>query len=335
MRIAALGRTRMLINSIRRLNQTGYDVVLIGTCKASPEYGVGPEDFMSLAEELGAEYFNNVCINSSEVIEILKNARADIAISINWLTLIGKEAIASFPMGILNAHSGDLPRYRGNACPNWAIIQEEEKIAVTIHLMDPEGVDTGPILLKRYMHLHNSTSIGEVYQFLEASIPEMFLETVEALSSGTMTPQPQPEEPSLALRCYPRIPSDSRINWMNSAVELERLVRASSEPFGGTYTFVNKEKLIIWRAHSDLFTYPSLAVPGQIVWRLPAEGKVGVATGDGVLVLDEVQLEDGVRDKASNILKSARIRLGMSLEDEIALLNKRLCTIEKLLYEGK
>lgn len=319
----------MLLNTMTQLLQDGHQIVLVGTCQESPEYGVSSTDFRLAAERLGVPFFNNPGINSQEVLDVLRGVGADIAVSVNWLTLIGAEATAAFHLGVLNAHAGDLPRYRGNACPNWAMLAGEEKATVAIHFMQPAELDSGDILLKREFPLTDATTIGEVYRWLENSIPTMFSEAISGLENGTLVPVPQPKDPSQSLRCYPRIPADSLLRWNESAPFLAKLVNASSEPFQGAYTYWNGKKLIVWKAYAEPHAAPALAVPGQVLFRRTDKGEVGVAAGKGVLVLQEVEAEDGGRCAASGLLRSTRIRLGMVCEDEVAALRQRLEYLEQ------
>src|SRR5690606_22857566 len=112
-------------------------------------------------------------INDPARIEQARQCGAQVAISVNWPSLIGPAMRAVFKYGVVNAHAGDLPRYRGNACPNWAILAGEERIHVTLHRMG-DGIDDGPILLQRSMPLAPQTYVTDVYRFLGDAIPEMF-----------------------------------------------------------------------------------------------------------------------------------------------------------------
>lgn len=310
MRVAALGRTKMLWNTIQSLGSSGHQIKLIATCRAAPEYSVNEDDFSNLAAELGAEFLLTQNLNNPEVINKLRDANADVAVSVNWINIIGKQAIESFPLGVLNAHAGDLPRYRGNAPVPWAILQGEERIGITIHQMDPEKLDAGPIVLKEYFPISDRTYIAEVFEHLDRRIPEMFVEAVTRLAEDRVVPQPQPTDPALTLRCYPRRPEDGRIHWENSAVFLARLVHASAEPFAGAFTFFHGELVRVWRANAEPWPWPSLAVPGQVVWRNPNSGAIGIATGDGVLVIEEIEPLQQGRCQPATIIKSLRERLG-------------------------
>jgi len=310
MRVAALGRTRLLYETIRRLAAAGHQITLIGTCRAAPEYDIREDDFRNLAERLGAAFLLTQDINGPEALGRLSQARSEVAVSVNWINLIGREACGSFPHGILNAHAGELPRYRGNAPVAWAILQGEARVGVTIHRMDPDEVDAGPVLLTDHYSLTDATYVGEVHRFLERRIPELFAEAITGISNGTIVARPQPGDPAVSLRCYPRRPEDGLVDWAAGAVAIGRLVRASAEPFSGAFTDFRGERLTIWRARPELWPCPSLAIPGQIVRRDRNSGEVGVATGDGVLILEEIESDQSGRGRPASLLTSLRDRLG-------------------------
>jgi methionyl-tRNA formyltransferase len=299
----------MLSDTIRRLVAAGHQVPLIATCKAGPEHDIREEDFRALAAELGAEFLQTQDLNEPDALAALKHARAELAVSVSWINLLGKEACEAFRLGILNVHGGELPRYRGNAPIAWAILQGEPRVGITVHLMVPEAVDAGPIVMVDYFPLTETTYIGEVYGFLERRAPEMLVAAVEGLASGTMVPRRQPDDPALALRCYPRRPEDGRIDWSCSASHIGRLVRASAEPFAGAFATLGAQRITVWRARPEAWPCPSLAVPGQVVGRDRSSGELRVATGDGVLVLEEVEMEGPGRQAAAAVTKRLRDRL--------------------------
>jgi UDP-4-amino-4-deoxy-L-arabinose formyltransferase/UDP-glucuronic acid dehydrogenase (UDP-4-keto-hexauronic acid decarboxylating) len=217
---------------------------------------------------------------------------------------IGHEARAQFQYGILNAHGGDLPRYRGNAPFAWALLNGEQMAGITIHRMD-DGLDTGPVFLKRFIPITSDTYIGDLYRELAAAVPAMFVEAVADIERGR---QPSPQT-GPSLRGYPRRPSDAEIGWRCSAEHLARLVRASAEPFGGAYTCLGDQRLTIWRARPAEWAEAFSAVPGQVLARDPS-GAVAIAAGVGVLEITEVQVANGPRVSPASIIRSLRTRLG-------------------------
>jgi UDP-4-amino-4-deoxy-L-arabinose formyltransferase/UDP-glucuronic acid dehydrogenase (UDP-4-keto-hexauronic acid decarboxylating) len=326
-RFAALGRTRWLLESIQRARESGHEPVLIGTCAASPEYDVVEQDFELLARQIGCPFFSNANLRAEEPRQLLDESRADLALSINWLTLIGADVRERFRHGVLNAHAGDLPRFRGNACPNWAILSGEERVVVSIHRM-ADGIDDGPILVQRSFPLDEDTYVGDVYAFMNAAIPEMFVEVLDALELGDLPGRSQPEDPALALRCYPRRPCDAEITWSCDAITLARLVRASAEPFGGATTWLDGERVRIWRARPERLPFAWLGVPGQVAERRTASGELVVLTGSGVLVVSELETEAAGRKPAADVVRSTRARFGLDLAAEVESLRRRVADLE-------
>lgn len=308
MKVAAFGRTQWLYDSVIALGAAGHDVVLIGTCPAAPEYTVSEHDFARLASDLGVPFFCDVSINREEYVSLARSSGAQIAISVNWPTLIGAPMREVLEHGVINAHAGDLPRYRGNACPNWAILTGESSVVLTLHRM-VDQLDAGPVFLKKALLMTERTYISDVYKFLDRAIPCAYVDVVAGLESGTLRPEEQSDLPGHSLRCYPRIPDDGEIDWREPAKSLDRLVRASAEPFPGAFSFVGDVRLTVWRAHAGVVDNPVLGVPGHVVLVDANTGEVCVLAGAGVLVLEEVEIA-GVRGKAANLIRSTRTRMG-------------------------
>jgi methionyl-tRNA formyltransferase len=286
-KVAAFGRTHWLYDSILHLHERGHEIVGIATARAAPEYRVDEHDFERLARELG-------CVFAATVEQL---PDAEIAISVNWPKLVPQSLLDRFPRGVLNAHLGDLPRFRGNAAPNWAILLGEPRVVLTVHRMDA-GLDSGPILAQHALPLDDSVYIGDVYAWADKVVPETFAEAL------TAEPRPQEGEP---LRVYPRRPEDALLDWNRSAEELARVVRASSEPFAGAFTELEGRRLVVWRAHAEPLPHAAVGIPGQVAE--VREREAAVLTGDGLLVLEDVQL-GAARAPAASVLTSTRLRLG-------------------------
>lgn len=310
MRIAVLGRSEVLLDAARKLATAGHEIALVGTCRSEAYYTAHESDFESFARDIGADFFCNPRVNSPEIVERLTSSRAELAVSWNWLTLIGAKAIAAFPHGILNIHAGDLPRYRGNAAPNWAILANEKSVGLCVHKMVPAAIDAGAVIQRDHFPLGPDTYIGEIYAWLGKCVPELLVRAVDAIASGSANWDEDVSDPSRGLRCYPRRPEDSRIDWRSSAEDIYRLVRSSSHPFAGALsTLEGERRLTVWRAAPRQHPGPFLAMPGQVLYA--EEGDPVIATGSGVLRLTDIDLE-GAADAAvakTQVLKSLRQRL--------------------------
>lgn len=331
MRIAIIGRSEILFETAEILAASGFEIGIIITAKEAPEYTKTSKDFKDLAIRLKCPFVQTPHIE--ETYDVIKKLDTiNIAVSLNYSGVIPQKIIDLFPMGILNAHGGDLPRFRGNACQAWAILMGEDRVALCVHRMVGGELDSGDIVARSYLSLDTNTRIGDIWSWINKSAPNLFKQALDELASNpNYIIECQSKNPDDALRCYPRTPQDGKIDWNQSAESLSRLVRASSEPYNGAYTFLNGKRFKIWRAFPAEYPCPSLSVPGQVLWRSIETGEVGVATGKGVLVLVEAQLEAEERGAPAEVLKSVRARLGINVEDDIIEMKSRLSKLEQLL----
>lgn len=306
MKLAVIGRTRFLIKAAEILLEKGHAIPLVWTCPAAGYEGATASDFAMLAKRCGAEFYDNIRLNASENIDRLRNAQCVLAISAHWQTILSSAALESFPIGILNAHSGDLPHYRGNAVANWAILNGEDHVGLCVHLMAP-AVDAGPVVCRDRFALCSDTYIGDVYRWLNKRAPELIALAAEGLANRAITPQVQSTDPTDQIRCYPRRPEDGHIDWRQPADTVYRLIRAASRPFAGAFTtYEGSQRVTIWRGEPFIHSGPFLAVPGQIIMR--HQGDPIVACGQGCLRLTDVELDGGI-DARTLLTRSVRARL--------------------------
>ena len=299
-----------MFNTALLVSKLGYEIPLVITAKESPEFKVTAKDFEVFSKNINATFINTSKINTTEVKDILKSiGKIDIAVSINYSGVISQEIIDFFEIGILNAHGGDLPRYRGNACQAWAIINGEDSIGLCIHKMVGGELDSGDIINREYLPIDINTKIGEVYEWMNNSIPDMIAESIKKLTEDVAYfLAQQSKDPKDALRCYPRTPGDGEINWNNSNVDILRLINASGEPFSGAYSTYNGSKLIIWRAELYEDNERYLSTSGQIA-SINKEGFIIVITGRGKLKITEIEYEGHRTVKINEVIKSIRIKL--------------------------
>jgi UDP-4-amino-4-deoxy-L-arabinose formyltransferase/UDP-glucuronic acid dehydrogenase (UDP-4-keto-hexauronic acid decarboxylating) len=310
LRIAIIGRSELLYNVAVLLIEKGYEIPLIVTSKEAPEYRVTSEDFKNLALKANALFIHTTKINKPDVInQISALKKIDVAVSINYAGIIEQEIIDLFEIGVLNAHGGDLPRYRGNACQAWAMINGEEKIGLCIHKMIGGELDSGDIIKRSFFSININTLIGEVWHWMSESIPEMMLEAVNQLTDNKFfILEAQSKNPEDALRCYPRNIGDGKINWESKNVDILRLINASSEPYSGAFSYLDKTKVILWRAKLELLNENYLAVPGQVS-SLNKDGSVTLICGVGKIIITEIQVDDVRTKNVTSIIKSIRNRL--------------------------
>lgn len=315
MRIAVIGRTRALLESAKLLHSNGFSVPLVVTSKAAEHYRCSEEEFGRFAETVGAKFLCTPAINGPSAFSAIRNANCDIAISVNWVNIVEQPVIDQFKYGILNAHAGDLPKYRGNAPVNWAILAGEQKVALSIHQMQAGELDSGDICSKYWFEMSNGEDYEDFDRWFMETTPKAFLSTIQAVQAGRVEKQAQSVSQKEIIRCFPRQPEDSRIDWRCSAVEIERLIRASTRPLSGAFCSYrdfrsgNSFVLRIWKAKATLPNCRILAIPGQIMSD-PDTGSVSIVCGDGTLELLEYSFDSSVNGEATQVLrKSVRNRL--------------------------
>lgn len=305
MRIAIIGRTEVLYDTAQALLKDGHEIALVITSKEAPEYTRTSNDFKLLAEKLCVPFLHTAKI--TDALDLIKSQeKIDIAVSINYSGIIPQEIIDCFPLGILNAHGGDLPRYRGNACQAWAILNGEDKIGLCVHRMIGGELDNGDILARDYFPLNLNVNITEVMDWIKNETPRLYQEALLKLSKDPdFVLERQSKDPSDALRCYPRKPEDGSIDWTASAEQVIRLVNACNKPYPGAFCLWQGQKMVIWKAElapAEIFC----AVPGQVMDI--GVGYIDVATGKGKVRISSIATGDDTVTP-DRLIKSIRERL--------------------------
>jgi methionyl-tRNA formyltransferase len=293
----------MLLRAARWLADRGHEIAFVQTCPPEPHYDAGESDFAQLAAEAGAPFIATRRVG--DAVAAWRSSGAEVAISVNWPTLIGAEPLHALPYGVLNAHAGDLPRYRGNACPNWAILNHELRVGLTIHRMTLD-LDSGPWLYKTWRAIDETTYIGDVYAWLDRETPDAFAAALDRLAHPGFVDQDPSVRP---LRTFPRRPSDARIDWSADTRTVLALVRASSHPFDGAFTTVDGADIVrVFEASQHAPDYDFCAVPGQVCFRLGADPVI--ATADGMVVIKQCGSEGRDSEETKSfIAASLRNRL--------------------------
>lgn len=331
MDLLILGRTEILYDAAVRLARR-HRIKAIVTAAAAPEYSRTADDFQALAAELGCPFLLAKGVGP-KVLEFMRASGAELAVSLNWVSVVGQEVLGLFPRGVLNAHFGDLPSYRGNAVINWALLRHEPRVVLTVHQMAADDVDAGDLLVQRAVPLAPTTTIADIVETARGEVPGMFEEAVDGLAAGTLVPRPQATVDRPAFRCYPRLPVDSKIDWRAAAVDIDALVRASTHPYSGAYCFLRDgdelQKLFVWSSRVVAEATPDVGSPGHVLRNDPATGESWVMTGRGILALRRVQVDGRPEElEPGKAWRSIRVRLDLDLHDEVRRLAARLAALE-------
>jgi len=303
--LVAIGRSRYLYDGINHLLARGYSFKAIVTDDAYEEYDIKLADFERLATECGAAFFAIKSVNNEELATIIATNNIRVAISVNWRYTIPKAFLDLFECGILNFHLGNLPDYKGNATVNWAIINGERYINANVHKMDPD-LDAGDVIVRKAIPIASDTYIADILRQAESDVPRLY-----EVAIAKVLAQPDACEVKGTVRgsrCYPRLPEDSHIEWNQPAESVCRLIRASSHPYTGAFTFLNDEKIIIWKARVVMPQDRFFAMPGHVVAVNRVDHTVSVACADGLLEVQEVERSSGEVMAPTEFMKSVRLR---------------------------
>lgn len=241
----------------------------------------------TLAQELDIPFIQPERLKQPEAMDQLRAWSPDLIVVAAFGQILKKDVLDLPRFGCVNVHASLLPRWRGAAPINAAILHGDEETGVTIMQMD-EGLDTGPMLARRSIRLTRDDTAGSVFQTLSTLGADLLLETLPDYLSGKLVPQPQPEEGATYAPMLKK--EDGKLDFTRDANELERRVRAFN-PWPGAFMDFDGAMLKVHRAHvAPLPVGEGSGVrdveAGQ---RLIVQNQPAVGARGGVLVLDEVQ----------------------------------------------
>jgi methionyl-tRNA formyltransferase len=304
-RVVIFARNRICIDLINSLVARDDDVVAVFSATAAPEYSVTKEEIKKHCKQLNIPFYS--ILNSQKIHDILEEKTPDIGLTANFPLIFNQEIIGMFTHGIINAHGGDLPRYRGNACQAWAILNGEKEIVLCAHLVEPENVDCGRIIKKLLLPITSATRVSETLDWIMRESCNLLLDSMVAILEKGIDIEKLPNsDVTEGFRCYPRKPEDGKIGWHHDAQQLIRLINASGDPYEGAFCFLNGQKFIIWQALTYKPEYSYQAINGQVL-EIMSDGVV-VAAQNGTIKIIEAQLEK-IRGCPSKMIKSIRERL--------------------------
>jgi methionyl-tRNA formyltransferase len=218
--------------------------------------------------------------NSIHAIQELKNLGEDtnFAIVVGWYHMVPKKLRDLFSMGCSGFHASLLPKLRGGAPLNWAILSDLKETGVSFFELS-DGVDDGLLYDQMAFCIEKTDAIGDLVKKSENAILQMLQRSLPKIQNGIMR---RYEQQGVSSYCGQRKPEDSLIDWKDDAELILRLIKASSKPYAGAYTFLDNQKITIWNA--QVSPLEILGVPGQI---LVIDGNAHIVCGRGALDINE------------------------------------------------
>lgn len=322
-RIVVAGATLSTALTLKALIKHGAPVVgVLQLREASAHTVTGFEVLDAIAAPVGIPCVTFRNINDAAIVAQVREWQPDLMFVVGLSQLVAAELLAVPKYGSIGFHPTFLPAGRGRAPLAWLVFDGVPG-AATFFLMD-EGTDSGPIFAQRPFEISPRDYAADVTRKLEAAIVSALDEWLPKLLAGEWNPRPQDEV--LATYNGKRGPDDGLIDWHRSAIEIQTLVRATSDPHPGAYCYLGDRKLIVWRAELEPHL-PWRGVPGRVLLTCPDRGSL-VQTGEGLLWLTRTQFADESEIVAPQSVAKVGVRLGYVVEDEIAKLKARLATLE-------
>lgn len=298
-----MGTPAAAVPTLERIITDGHEVKAVYSQPDRPA-GRGNKITFSPVKQFALDHnlpvYQPLKIRIAETIDIFRSHQADVAVVVAYGRILPETFLAAYPKGAINVHFSLLPKYRGAAPVNWAIVRGETRTGVTTMKMDA-GLDTGGILLKRETAIGGEETALELMTRLSVLGADLLSETLAM--HDELVPQSQDE--SLATFAPIMKKEDGMIDWKLGASEIANRVRGF-QPFPTAYTYYSRKKLTIWSCTSELATSP--AGPGSI---MEAKGdNLIISCGGGAVSIRELQIEGKRRMPVRDFLNGTTVTVG-------------------------
>lgn len=308
MRITFAGTPAFAAVALRALLAAPHHVVLVLTQPDRPSgrwLGTSASEVKRVALEHGLAIDQPASLRDEAVVARLAGAKADVLVVAAYGLILPPAVLDVTPRGCLNIHASLLPRWRGAAPIQRALLAGDAETGISIMQIDA-GLDTGPVLLERRVPIADDDTAGTLEARLAAVGGEAIVAALGAIEQGRLVARPQPEAGVTYAHKISR--DEARLDWLRPAVELERAIRAY-DPIPGAYTTLAGQALKIWRARAESGLVAAAA--GTVVGS--ADGSLAVACGQGILRVTELQRAGGRRQSVAEFLRGHAIAPGQRL----------------------
>mgnify|MGYP003371673219 FL=1 len=309
MRVIFMGTPDFATGTLEEIVKAGHEVAGVVTQPDKPK-GRGKTMMPTPVKETALKYnlpvYQPKKVREPEFVELLRSLKPDVMVVAAFGQIITKEILEMPKYGCINVHASLLPAYRGAAPIQWAVINGDKESGVTIMQMD-EGIDTGDMIEKAVVPIAEDETGGSLFDKLSHTGAKLCVKVLRDLEEGTAVREKQPEESTTP---YAKMIDKKmgEVDWKKSAKEIEQLIRGLN-PWPSAYTKVHGKTLKLWRAKVLLET--SQMNPGQIV--KVTKDSLAVQTGQGMLEIQELQLEGKKRMDTSSFLRGYALAEGESL----------------------
>ncbi len=323
MRIVVAGATVSTYETLAALIRHGADVVGVLQLRGESSHtvtGFAKLDELASPHEIPCATFRN--INDAEIVEQVRQWQPDLMFVVGLSQLVRAEMMAIPPRGCVGFHPTFLPAGRGRAPLAWLTLDAQPG-AATFFLID-EGVDSGPIFVQETFEVSPEDYAADVGRKLVIATKVALDRWIPELLSGVWNPRPQDEV--LATYNGRRNIDDGLLDWNQSVDHVHSLIRATSNPHPGAYTWYLGRKLIVWQDELEKHL-PWRGAVGRVLHVEPERGAL-VQVSDGLLWLTQVQFSDEAEPRSAETVLKVGIKLGFVVQDEVAALRARVDALE-------
>jgi methionyl-tRNA formyltransferase len=261
------------------------------------------DDVRKLIAANGGQFFEAKQLDSDKMVSFWEHTPIDLMLVVSWRYMIPATIYSKPLLGTYVFHDSLLPKYRGFSPTVWAVINGEEQTGVTLFEI-AEEVDAGDIIDQESVPLQLDDTISNIIERVTMSYLHILEKNFRGLIDGTAKKYPQ--DHSQATFTCKRLIDDNKINWTWPSDRIYNFIRALTVPYAGAYSYLNGKKITIWAAKRlpDFRSYAG-SIPGRIVQVIPHTGSI-VLTGNGALLLTEVQVDGGDIVCGSDVLNSLK-----------------------------
>jgi len=307
-RIIFMGTPDFSVPTLRALHENQYDVLAVVTQPDRPK-GRGrrlvPPPVKEVASTLGYSVLQPLGIKEPWFIEKIIALDPDLFVVVAYGRILPGSFLSIPHLGAINIHPSLLPKYRGPAPIQWAIINGEQETGVTTMWMD-EGMDTGDILLSSKVPIGPDDTSGSLHRRLAEIGAQLLIETLTKIKSADFVGKPQDKSGATYAPLLKK--KDGRIDWTRDARSVDAFIRGMI-PWPGAFTFLFGKRLKVLKA-KDL-QKAAREKPGTVLEGFP--GDFNIATGRGILAIEEVQLESAKRLPVEDFLRGCPVPAGTLL----------------------
>lgn len=310
MKVLFMGTPDFAATILEKLIHTGYEM-LGAVTQPDKEKGRGREVSASKVKEMALKYdlpvYQPVKVRDPEFLDMLRTMTPDVIVVAAFGQILPKALLEIPSKGCINVHASLLPKYRGAAPIQYSIIDGEKETGITIMYMDA-GIDTGDIILQKSLTIDSTETGGSLFDKMAALGSELIVEALSRIEAGNSERIPQDNEKATYVKMIDK--EMGRLDFNQPALKLERLIRGLN-PWPSAFTALDGKTLKIWQAEVEEGSRFLSAAAGEVV-EIRKDAFV-VKTGEGLLVIRELQLEGKKRMTADAFLRGYPVAEGARL----------------------